>query len=59
MQFYGGSPGKCLSDPEQYILISSGLKSIGVISAQLVSTKAVAKKNTLEGYADEILSCLQ
>lgn len=44
MRFYGGSRGQCLSDPERHILISVGRKSIGGISALLVSAKDAAKR---------------
>ena len=44
MQFYGGSPGKCLSDPKRHILISIGSKSIGGITVLLVSAKDAAKR---------------
>ena len=44
MQFYGDSPGKCLSDPERHILISIGRKTISGFSALLVSTKDAAKR---------------
>ena len=33
MQFFGGLPGECLSDPERHILISVGLKTVGGVSA--------------------------
>ena len=44
MQFYGGSSGECLSDPERHILISVGWKCIGAISAFLVNAEDAAKK---------------
>ena len=44
MQFFGGSTGECLSDPERHILISIGWKSIGGIASLLISAKDAAKK---------------
>lgn len=44
MQFFGGSTGECLSDPERHILISIGWKPIGGISALLVNANDAAKK---------------
>ena len=44
MQFYGGNPGKCLSNPECHVMISIGRKSIGGLSALLINTKDAAKR---------------
>ena len=44
MQFFGDSEGECLSDPERHMLISVGKKSIGSISALLLSANDEAKK---------------
>lgn len=44
MQFFGGLPGECLSDPERHILISVGLKTVGGVSAFLIGEKDAVKK---------------
>ncbi len=44
MQFFGGSSGERLSDPERHILISIGWKPIGGISALLIGAKDAARK---------------
>ena len=44
MQFFGGSTGECLSDPERHILISIGWKAIGSFSSFLVNAKDAAKR---------------
>ena len=44
MQFFDGSTGECLSDPERHILISIGAKPIGGIFSFLVNAKDAAKK---------------
>lgn len=44
LQFFGGSTGECLSDPERHILISIGWKAIGGLSALLITAKDAAKK---------------
>lgn len=44
MQFFGGSTGECLSDPERHILIYIGWKPIGSMSSLLINAKDASKK---------------
>ena len=51
LQFYGGSPGTCLSDPERHILISLGRKSMGGLSALLINAKDAARRMEASAHA--------